>query len=304
MLLKETEFAGGVQLIIIGVPLVGIVEFFSPHPKTSWFVKDFRSLKTATESSQYLRYFLHVVNNYQEPDNKLILDSFVSHHLEKCKKKNCYVTTYSIKERFNKNRMTITKKIDLTAYIRKLYRKALNKFPFHASLRISYAFFMIEMIQDLAGARKQLERARLCNPPLDEDFIIFRYCRIIEEKLSESKYQGEVEIDRVSLLAYENYYRQCKKKMKEAAELHMEFWSRLNTPSLDLNRLMEVAGRIHRVVSEVEECWGLLQGINANLPKAVLKYAKFLRDILGDEEAETHVPVSYTHLTLPTTPYV
>jgi len=91
-------------------------------------------------------------------------------------------------------------------------------------------------------------------------------------------------MDRVSLIAYDNYYRQCKKKMKEAARLHMDFWQGLNTQVPDVLQLIKIGGKINRIVYEVEEYWRLLQNLNANQPKAIKRYAKYLVKVLGEED--------------------
>lgn len=56
MLFKDTEFSGGIQFIILGVPLVGLLEYFSFHPANKILSKNFEKLKTGEEAANYLRY--------------------------------------------------------------------------------------------------------------------------------------------------------------------------------------------------------------------------------------------------------
>eukprot|EP01022_Parablepharisma_sp_SALTPOND_P015546 TRINITY_DN220_c0_g1_i1.p1 TRINITY_DN220_c0_g1~~TRINITY_DN220_c0_g1_i1.p1 ORF type:complete len:1613 (-),score=140.42 TRINITY_DN220_c0_g1_i1:7189-12027(-) len=287
MLLKDTNFAGGLQLIVLGIPIVAVVEYLRKHPKCKWITKEFDLLEDGLECSQYLRYFTYVVQNKHELENKVMLEGFINKHIEACNEENCQIKIYRDKysSKATVGRNALAGKMVLATYLKKLHKKALKRFPTCPTLRIRYAFFLLEIMQDTLGAQKQLQKARANNPQLDEDFVIFRYSRIIEEQMAEYKHQGEaVGMDRVSLIAYDNYFRQCKKKMKEAAKLHMEFWAGLNAQVPDITQLIKIGGKINKVISEIEEYWGLLQGLNANMPKAIRRYAKFLRDVLGDED--------------------
>ncbi len=171
------------------------------------------------------------------------------------------------------------------AYVKKRYKEALKRFPTSAGLRIRYAFFALEIMQSSEEAMKQLHKAQDCNPALDEDFVIFRYNRILQEQLAEYKHQGDaVGMDRVSIIAYDNYYRQCKKKMNEAARLQMEFWGELSMQSPDVFVLMRHGGKINDTICEIDEYWHLMQGLNSNMPKAIRRYARFQKEVLNQAE--------------------
>ena len=161
--------------------------------------------------------------------SRITLEGFIMNHVNVCNDFKCplhvYYSNYYIDNNVNPVEKALTGRATLTSYAKRLYKKALRKFYNCTTLRINYAFFIADSMQDPIKAQKQLRKTKLYNPKFDEDFIIFRYCKIIEEKITESKHQGEIGMDRVSLIAYDNYFRQCKKKMKEAAKLHIEFWS-------------------------------------------------------------------------------
>lgn len=292
MLLKGTEFAGGVQLIALGTPLVSVIEFFSKHPKTYWLKKEVSTLASGEEWSKYLRYLAYVAGD-REHENRVLLEAYVMKHMDKCTNSTCQITVYKnncyAKDAAYAEKRHAVGLLALTSHVKRLYKEALRKFRSNPSLRINYAFFLAETMQDLVNAQKQLRKAQLYHPKFDEEFVIFRYCRILEEKMTVSKHQSTVGIDRVSLIAYENYFRQCKKKMKEAARLHIEFWSGFNTQAPDLAQLTKVSSDINKTITEIEEYWDLLEGINASMPKAILSYAKFLHDVLGDEESEKEI---------------
>lgn len=288
MLLQETDFAGGIQLLCIGTPLVAVMEYFSRHPKYAWTAKDFESLDNEKDCAKYLRYITHIIVKSKQPENKIALEGHVTQHIQSCRNPNCHMIVYKANYRSKdaNSKRSLVSKMALNNYMRVLYKDALKKFPHYPALRISYAFFLLEIMEDSARAQKQLKKAQLSHPQLDDDFVIFRYCRIIQEKITEHKHKGEIGMDRVSLIAYDNYFRQCKSRMKEAARLHAEFWSSLNVQVPDLAQLIQVAGSINRVIVDIEEYWGLMESMSANMPRAIRQYAKFLRDVLGDEDGE------------------
>ncbi len=218
----------------------------------------------------------------------MALEGYIAQHLETCKRQKCQLRMYHQLRELQKEetaKVTLGKML-LAIYLRKRYKEALGRFPDSAALRIRYAFFYLEIMQSPAEAMKQFMKAQRCSPALDEDFIIFRYIRLLEDVQTQYKREGEAaSMDRVSLLEYDSYYRQCKKKMKEVARLQMEFWAELSMPSPDVVAMIKHGGEIGDVIAEVEEYWGLLQGINANMPKAMRRYAKFLKEVLNDPES-------------------
>jgi len=281
MLLHKTEFEGGVQLLFLCTPIVAIAEYFSRHPKYSWTSLEFKALENAKDCTKYLRYITHIVVDTSEADYNIALDGFIMKHMDSCKSSYCYLRESKMDAKEGSGM-----KLSLYYYLRELYKDALKRFPNYPALRISYAFFLLEIMEDPVRAQKQLKKAQRSNPRLDEDFVIFRYCRIIQEKLTEYKHKGEIGMDRVSLVVYDNYFRQCKSSMKRAAKLHAEFWSNLNVQMPDLEELIKISAEINQVILDIEEYWGLMKNMNANMSNAIRQYARFLREILNDEDGE------------------
>ncbi len=71
----------------------------------------------------------------------------------------------------------------------------------------------------------------------------------------------------VSIIAYDNHLRQCKKFIEKAASLHMEFWSSLSEEHPDLAKLNKTGSKLNTTIVAVEEHWNKLQKINPNMPK-------------------------------------
>ncbi len=68
MLLRNTSFSGGLQMVVIGVPVVLVAEYFSPHPSAASIAQRFDQLTSGSDCTMYLRYFSHIVRYRTDPD--------------------------------------------------------------------------------------------------------------------------------------------------------------------------------------------------------------------------------------------
>ncbi|MDR3548417.1 MAG: PAS domain S-box protein [Candidatus Pacebacteria bacterium] len=174
----------------------------------------------------------------------------------------------------------------LLTHVQDMYKKALKMHSDSVNLRIRYAFFLLEYSESKDRALKQLAKAEQYKPSLDDSFVIYRYGRILQEGMADRKSQGgTVGMDAVSILAYNNYFRQCKMQLEKAAHFHIEFWSKLSAHIPDVGQLIITGTRISKTIVDIESYWGQMQKINPNTPKAVKMYAEFLRSVLHDDEA-------------------
>ncbi len=106
--------------------------------------------------------------------------------------------------------------------IYRLYFYGTKKFKFYVKLRISYAFFLLERLKDKKKALEQLSIAYNQNPSFDEEFLIYRFKRIIEENLNsmEEKEEGddnEDGVDIVGIIALETHLKTCIYFIKKSA---------------------------------------------------------------------------------------
>ena len=95
--------------------------------------------------------------------------------------------------------------------------------------------FLYERKNDKALALQQLTFAEKYNPLFDEEFIIYRYSKMINdenERLYHSsgalaeQFEEEEELDVVSSIAYDSHFRLCLHNIKKSAELYINFWEK------------------------------------------------------------------------------
>lgn len=172
----------------------------------------------------------------------------------------------------------------LIQVIYKMYFHGIKKFPNNTALRISYAFFLLEKMHSKQQALQELNQAEQNKPSFDEQFLIFRYKKIIEDEIAESQNDGQG-LDIVSEAAFQNSLRTLQANIEKSALLHMEFWSQLSEDNPDLAKLNDIGSKINSSVQYVEDNWAKLMKINANNAKAMRLYGKFLIEIINDKEA-------------------
>ena len=64
-----------------------------------------------------------------------------------------------------------------------MYYQGVRKFANNTDLRLAYAFFLLDKMKYKQQALQELINADNYRPPLDIQFIIFRYKRIIEQEI-------------------------------------------------------------------------------------------------------------------------
>ena len=138
-----------------------------------------------------------------------------------------------------------------------------HRFPDCTKLRLSYAFFLIERMKNKNKAYEQLMLAEKGKPAFYEQFIIYRYQKIIKDNLDEAE---ESNADIVSLIAFDNHIQLCEEFMKLSANLHKEFWAELREDQPDLGKLNMIGSNISKNVNEAKDNYYKMQKINPNVP--------------------------------------
>ena len=94
----------------------------------------------------------------------------------------------------------------LTIQLERMYKQGIKKFPLSTKLHISFAFFYMEELKQKAKAYEEFIRAERASPSFIEEFIIYRFKKIIKEKLEESK---EEESDLIEIIRFDNHVSLC-----------------------------------------------------------------------------------------------
>jgi len=295
MIARNSYFNGGIQAFLSGLPL--IIIFFitrNDHRKKLLF-KEIEAFDNGNEWYTKVRYYISFLKDKDMTREIIVeLKGFIYNHEEKCNNKTCPLRIYIhnintlIKDNKRKKQSkTVAENYGLLMrYANTLFLQGLAKFPGCTSLRIAYASFLKEKMNNRSLAINELLIVEKHQPTFDEQFLIFRYRKLIEDEMADVQADSqEGAMDAISMIAYDNYLKKFKEAIEKSAHLHMEFWLEVLELEPDLGKLDKTGSRIHVSIALVEDYWKKLQKINSNTPKALKLYAEFLTEILNDKEA-------------------
>ena len=151
-------------------------------------------------------------------------------------------------------------------------------------MRICYGLFLVDKLKMKQQALKELSFAEQCKPSFDEEFMIFRYRKIIEDEIAESKNENEGKLDMVSEIAFQNRLRQLHLNIEKSSICHMEFWSQLLEDVPDLAKLSNAGMKMYYSINHVEDHLNKLQRVNPNMAKALKLYGKYMIEVINDKD--------------------
>jgi hypothetical protein len=291
-IMENTLFEGSIIAWLLGIPFVILIILTNRDHRIDLLLINVNKFSSGQEVQDQIRYLLKLIEwQAANRNSAILLDGYIEIHKQSCNKDDCPLKQKVVKNnRFTKNLMSQDETLNekyalLIQLLYKMYSYGIKKFPNNTSLRIAYAFFLLEKMQSKQQALQELSQAEQNKPPFDEQFIIFRYKKIIEDEIAESQAEGQGGLDVVSESAFQNHLRQLQANIEKSALLHMEFWSQLSEDNPDLAKLNDIGSKINSSVHNVEEHWNKLLKINANNAKAMRLYGKFLIEIINDKEA-------------------
>lgn len=109
-------------------------------------------------------------------------------------------------------------------------------------LRIAYSFFLLDRMKNPTTALFELDIAYKLNPKFDEEFLIYRHRRIINEQ-KENSHKGGGDhkggLDVVGVIAFDNSKKQCIEFIRQSSHYHKDFWLELLDDSPSKNFSMK-----------------------------------------------------------------
>ena len=297
MITQYTNFNSSVILLFIGIPLIALLIALLPDNRRSLLMKNLTHVENGEIWQLKIKYYFLLIKEREINRNaSIILNGFINEHEASCENLECPLKIYlqntqsKEKEKEKVRNKSINSDINsiLISFAGKLYQEGLSKFKDCTALRISYAFYLLEKMNNKNMAVAEFVTAEKYSPPFDEQFIIYRYKKMIEDEYSDIQGDNNQDLggnlDVVSLLAFDNHYRQCRLAIERAAALHMEFWNSLIEDHPDLSKLSRNGSRINTTIMAVEEHWSKMQKLNPNTTKGLKLYSDFLISVLNDEE--------------------
>jgi hypothetical protein len=281
--LETTQFDGCIPLFFIGIPLIIVIIITWNENKLSLLLTNTNKFQRGEKVQLQVRYFLDLVDKKDtDRDCKTLLKGYIQLYEETCTSDEC-----ALKKYLSCLKSGMDTIVFLYQHAELMYQNGISKFPNCTSLRIAYAFFLLERMNKKQQANLELNNAGKYSPLFEEQFIIFRYKKLIEENSSEVADNDE-NLDVVSNIAYKNHFNQFKNCISKAATLYIDFWGLLLNPNQDnnedLSKLNDYGSKINVLIEEINVHLEKMQKLKQNDQEVLRLYSDFLNDILNDKE--------------------
>ncbi|KAL4509532.1 hypothetical protein ABPG73_022748 [Tetrahymena malaccensis] len=235
------------------------------------------------DALQQLRILCFAIQKYDQYSLKV--DGFLNRHRNDCNLPNCPSRSNSIRiKKFNRMLVNQTKNEDLimsTFVVYTIFNNNILKFGGSNQMRLLYAFFLLDTIQNKDQALIQLQFLMINQPTLEEEFIAYRLKKIIMQLQNQKDYK---KLDFTSELTTDEYSSKFKKLLHGTIQNFFHFWSELLEPSPQANNLLIKGSQILEQIEMIHDQYEHLSQ-NGNINQSAFhSYQVFFLNILEDKE--------------------
>ena len=281
---ENTNFDGCIGLFTIGIPIFIILIISNDKMFEGNILFSLNKINSGIQAIKIIKELLYLIDTKDFiRSSKLMLTSYINQYEERCIESDCPIKKYLSTLENNK----IDAPVFLVQHCEDVYQNSISKFPLETKLRISYAFFLMDRLNKKKQASNELAIASNYPMSFEEEFIIFRYKKILEEYIA-SDGEDDENLDIVSNLEYTNYYKSFKNSIMKVSSLYIDFWTLLLNPNQDihedLTHLNDYGAEINKLVEDINLSFEKMQKFKVNDPEVINYYSDFLSDILNDKE--------------------
>lgn len=281
-LLSPLGFNGGLVIWISGLPFIGAIITFEHKSNIDQLFSSNLKFKSGRELESHLVYVLQLVQNQDEDKNTyMLMTGYIEKHKEICVEDDCPFKSKKKRHRLISEKEDLTEK--LLKQLERMYKLGIKKYPTCTRLRLSFAFFQLERLKNKNKAYEELTYAQKTDPTFEEEFIIYRFKKIIRENLENAGEDNTTDL--IELIRFDNHISLCEEAMLQVARLHKEFWTQLKEETPELKKLNTLGSRITKTVNTVRENYAEISKINSSVPEVLHCYAVYLI-LVANEVAE------------------
>ena len=194
----------------MGLPAVVIIILCLKEDKKILLIDSINTVYKAETMEKIIRYYLDLVDKKDtDRQSTIILDGYIYLYNEFDKSPTSPLQQYVLEKDSDTNQGNSSTAL-LYQHAKKLYNIALSKHTENVFLRMSYAIFLRERLKNKKQCFIELATAESNKPRFDQEFLIYRYRKMVEETPDHTEsLDEESTLDVVAGMAYNNYYSQC-----------------------------------------------------------------------------------------------
>ena len=281
---RHTTFDGCLGIFFITEPIFCFIILIRNKQNLNKILKKIKYNEKPSELLEHIQELIYLVENKDLNRNcSLTLNGYIILYEE-----DCIINECALKKYLNCLKFGNDGKVFLFQHIEYLFSLCLSRFPNSIEVRFAYSLYLLKKMNKRKHAEKILKGINELNLSLEQQFLVYRCKRFIEDELNEliSENHGNFEI--IQELEYKNLNIQFYNSIYNASNLYINFWNQLllshSNGSEDLTKLNECGTEINNIVEDINKIFEDMQNIKKNDINVLKLYSDFTYEILNDKE--------------------
>ncbi|EAS00488.2 transmembrane protein, putative (macronuclear) [Tetrahymena thermophila SB210] len=268
---------------VVGIIFLTIYNFNYEPVNNDICAANSSNYRYVQEAIKQLRVLCYAISKYDQYSLKV--DGFLNRHRNDCNLPNCPSRSNAIRiKKFNRMLVNQTTNEDLIMSIFVIYTIFNNnilKFGGSNQIRLLYALFLLETIQNKDQSLIQISFLLLNQPSLEEQFIVYRLKRLIMQLQNHKDYK---KLDFSSEFTIDEYSSKFKKILSTTMQNFLQFWQELLEPSPQADNLLNKGYQLIEQISNIQSQFDHLSQQRSLNQSAFRCYQAFSLHILEDKE--------------------
>ena len=286
LLLKNTDFEGGILLLVLGYPFI-ILTIISKDLEYSMekvFEYVGNKYKDGYSVLMEIEYFLKLEDSLEDKiktREQKILYFYINNYERSCTNKDCPLKQFLNMQLAIENFSDM--KICLLQHAETLYKSAVSKYPANAKLRLSYAIFLYKRLNKKQKGTNEILLLNRYKTNLEDSFLIYRAQRFIEE---ENEGHSESDSKTVNSYTYKAILNNIKVLIGKITTHYIDFWTILaisdESKSENFQKMSKIGTRISKFNEDLISDFERLERVNLYDQDTIKLYTQYLSEILNN----------------------
>lgn len=209
---------------------------------------------------------------------------FIMEHSLKCTNLNCGLNKFKQYIISNEKIHSEQENKFINSYINNLYIEYIDYFPKSPTIRVSYAFFLVNYMNNIALAKIQIIIALLFKPSYREQFSLYRLYKSIEDNYINSDYYDNENLDIASSIIFNQYFDEFKEMLLKINYLYINLWMSMIKDEISIKKIKENGFNILGLTLKLFSIFNKMQQIKPKDKESLQLFGYFLIDILNENE--------------------